>query len=78
MGDVGVSQDMVMRTNHCGFAFARGAVDRHTLAEGVAVTDLSARGPPFPFQILGLQADAGEGENLVVFAQAGVAIDNDV
>ena len=37
-----------------------------------------ARQAALPFQVLRLQSDAGEGKNLVAFAQHGVAVNHDV
>ena len=53
-------------------------MNRHVFAKRVVAADLRAREAALPFQILRLQSDAGEGENLIVGAQRGMAVEDDV
>ena len=78
MGDVAVSQDVVIRANRCHFAVAGRAVDGDTFAEGIVVANFGSCDAALPFQILRLKADAGEGEDFVAASEFGMAIDNDM
>src|ERR1039458_4243836 len=53
-------------------------MNRYAFADRVVVTDLRARQAAFPFQILRLKPNAGEGVNLVALAQPRVAVNHDV
>ena len=53
-------------------------MDGDVLAEGVAVADDHGGGLALVLEVLGLLADGGEGEELVVGTDRGVAVDRDV
>ncbi len=76
--DVAVGEDGVVRADARDFAVAGRAVDGDVFAERVAVADFRARHAAFPFQILRLQADAGERENFILLAQLRVAVNDHV
>src|SRR5215472_3420646 len=76
--DVGPAKYGVIRTEDGRLAFARGAVDRDPFADDVVVTDLSVGDAAFVFQILSPQTDGGKWVDLVVPAEAGVAVNDHV
>src|SRR5439155_16756301 len=78
MRDVGVSEDVIVRTDCRTLAISGGAVDRDVLAESVAIADPRPRNPPLPLQILRFEANAGEWKDLIVATEGDVAINNDV
>ena len=69
---------MVVRTHASDAAITGGAVDGHVLAEDVVISDLHASDAPLPFQVLGFQSQACKGKHLVVGAEGGMAVDDDV
>jgi hypothetical protein len=78
MRDVAVSQDLIARANDCDLTIRRRAVDRYVLAKRIEITDLSARDPAFPFQILSFQSNAREGKNFVAASKGGVAVNHNM
>ncbi len=78
VGDVAVGQKEIVRTDDGCFSVAGGTVDGHGFADNVAISDASASDASFPFAVLCAEADAAEGKELVVVADDGVAIHNDV
>ena len=60
------------------FAVAGGAVDGDVFAEGVAVADFRVGHAALPFQVLRLEADAGEREDFIRLAERRVAVNDDV
>ena len=78
VGDVAVGQKEIVRTDGGGFSVAGGAVDGHGFADNVSISDASASDAAFPFAVLRAEADAAEGKELVVVADGGVAVHNDV
>ena len=74
--DVAIGQDVVVRTNGRDFAVARGAVDGDVFPKSIVAADLGAGHAALPFQVLGFQADAGKGKNLIVRAQRGMAVND--
>ena len=78
MGNVGVSQDMVVVTDFGNFTIAGTAMDGDVFTESVEAAYFGSRDSAFPFQVLRFQADAGEGENLVAFTQGRAAINHDM
>src|SRR5262249_56528883 len=46
--------------------------------KGIKITNLRSGDSTLAFQVLSLEADAGEGKNLVAHPEAGVAVDNNV
>ena len=73
-----VSEDVVARAHFRDLAVTGGTVDRDVLAEGVVVADLREGRAAFPFQVLRLEADTGEGEDFVGATESGIAVDDDV
>lgn len=78
VGDVAVGQKEIVRTDSGGFSVAGCAVDGHGFADDVSISDASASDAAFPFAVLRAESDAAEGKELVVVADDGVAIYNDV
>src|SRR6185503_3570284 len=76
MGQVAISEDVVVRSDDGRFAVTGGAMDRDVFAESVVIADLSARHAAIPFQILGLEANARKRENLVAFTERCQPVDN--
>ncbi len=75
---VAVGQDGVVRADEGGLAVAGGAVDGDVFAERVVVADFRAGDAALPFQVLGLESEAGERKNLIVLSEFGVAINDHV
>src|SRR5205807_334504 len=78
VSDVRVSENMVLIAHLRHFALGGGAVYGHTFAESVFVANFCPGNSPLPFQVLGLQTDAGERKDLVPLSQPGVSIDDDM
>ena len=78
MGDVGVGEQVVVGPDAGDGAVGGGAVDGDVLAEGVVAPDFGAGDPALVLEVLRLQAEAREGINLVVGAEGGVPVDDDV
>ena len=78
VGDVAVGQQKVVGTDGGCFSVAGRAVDGHGFADNVSISDASASDAAFPFAVLRAEADATEGKELVVGADDGVAVHNDV
>jgi len=78
VGNVAVSQNVVVGADFCYFAVASCAINRDAFAKGVVIADFGSRQATFPFQVLRLQANAGEGEKFVAAADASVSVDDHV
>ena len=78
VGDVAVGQQKVAGTDGGCFSVFGGAVDGHGFADDVSISDASASDAALPFAVLRAEADAAEGKELVVVADDGVAVHNDV
>lgn len=78
VGDVAIGQKEIVRTDGGCFSVAGRAVDGHGFADDVSISDASASEAAFPFAVLRAEADAAEGKELVVVADDGVAVHNDV
>lgn len=78
VGNVAVGQKEIVRTDDGGFSVAGRAVDGYRFADDISISDASAGVAAFPFAVLRAEADATEGKELVVGADDGVAIHNDV
>lgn len=76
--DVGVGEEVIVRTNYSSITVVGGAVDGDVFAKGVVVADAGVGGATGMFEVLRLEANAGEGVDCVGFAQLGVAGDDDV
>lgn len=78
VGDVAIGQKEVVGTDGGCFSVAGGAVDGHRFADNISISNASASGAAFPFAVLRAEADAAEGKELVVGADDGVAVHNDM
>ena len=78
VGDMGVDQKKIVRTDDRGVPVVGGAMDGDIFAEDVVIPDAKPSRSAFPFQVLGFAAQTGEGENLVALAKDGMAADDDV
>src|SRR5258708_37669619 len=78
VGDVRIGKDMIIGSDGRDLAIAGCAVDRDIFTEGVVIADLGAGNAPFPFQVLGLETNAGEREELIASANRGVAVNNNM
>ena len=78
VGDVAIGQQEVVGTDVGCFSVAGCAVDGHGFADDVSISDASASVAAFPFVVLRAESDATEGKELVVVANDGVSVHNDV
>lgn len=78
VSDVGVGEEVVVGAEAGDAAILGGAMDGDALAEGVVVADFDAGEAAGPFEVLGFEADGGEGVDFVFEAETGVAADNDM
>ena len=78
MGDVAIGQKEIVGTDDGGFSVVGCAVDGYGFADNVSISNTSVSDAAFPFAVLRAESDAAEGKELVVVADDGVAVHNDV
>src|SRR5260370_3230589 len=74
MGDVAVSQNVVVGADLRHLAVACGAVNRNAFAKCVVIADFGSCQAALPFQVLSLQSDAGELKKFVAAADSIVPL----
>lgn len=78
VADVGVDEEEVVAADDGFVSRAGGAVDVAVFAEGVVVSDDEPGGFSAVFEVLGAEADDGEGVEDVAFAEGGGAFQYDM
>jgi hypothetical protein len=78
VSNVAVSQNVVVRADLRDFAVACRAIDRDAFAKGVVIADFGSRHATFPFQVLSLEANAGEWKEFVAATDSSVSIDDNM
>src|SRR5712692_2699102 len=73
-----VSQHQVVRTDARSLAVASGAMNGHAFPKSVVVADLRAGAAALPFQVLGLEPDAGKRKDLILNTETGASVDDHV
>ena len=69
---------MIIRADAGGIAITGGAVNGDVLPKRIVIADFGVSDAALPFQVLGLQPDAGERKNFISLAQFGVPVNDDV
>ena len=78
MRDMRVGENVIVRPHRRHLPVARRAVNGHVFAERVVIAYLRPRQATLPFQVLGLESDAGERKDVIAFPQPRVAINHHV
>lgn len=76
--DVGIAEEKIVRADARGQLLMRATVDRAVLTEDVVIAYFQSCRLTDVFEILGFPADGSEGEKLVAFPKAGVALQDDM